>query len=172
MRTATFENLYEAMGVFAADGRLQLWNNKFRLVRGFDEEFLATHPRVDVLAEAASRQLANPARASLIADLVRAATVERQQRGGRGGFADGRHFEFAAVPLPDGNGLFTMLDISDSRRIERALRDRNEALEAADRIKTSFVATMSYELRTPLTTISGFDELLNEGYAVKLSASA
>ncbi|WP_260591503.1 sensor histidine kinase [Sphingomonas sp. TF3] len=172
VRTATFENLYEALGVFAADGRLQLWNNKFRLVWGFDEEFLATHPRVDVLAEAASRQLANPARASLIADLVRAATVERQQRGGRVGFADGRHFEFAAVPLPDGNGLFTMLDISDSRRIERALRDRNEALEAADRIKTSFVATMSYELRTPLTSISGFAEMLNEGYAGKLSASA
>ena len=172
VRTATFENLYEALGVFAADGRLQLWNNKFRLVWGFDEEFLATHPRVDVLAEAASRQLANPARASLIADLVRAATVERQQRGGRVGFADGRHFEFAAVPLPDGNVLFTMLDISDSRRIERALRDRNEALEAADRIKTSFVATMSYELRTPLTSISGFAEMLNEGYAGKLSASA
>lgn len=172
VRTATFENLYEALGVFAADGRLQLWNNKFRLVWGFEEEFLATHPRVDVLAEAASRQLANPARASLIADLVRAATVERQQRGGRVGFADGRHFEFAAVPLPDGNGLFTMLDISDSRRIERALRDRNEALEAADRIKTSFVATMSYELRTPLTSISGFAEMLNEGYAGKLTAAA
>ena len=172
VRTATFENLYEALGVFAADGRLQLWNNKFRTLWGFDEAFLATHPRVDVLSEVAARQLANPARASLIGDLVRAATVERQQRGGRVGFADGRHFEFAAVPLPDGNGLFTMLDISDSRRIERALRDRNDALEAADRIKTSFVATMSYELRTPLTSISGFAEMLNEGYAGKLTKAA
>ena len=172
VRTATFENLYEALGVFAADGRLQLWNNKFRTLWGFEEAFLATHPRVDALAEAAAPRLANPARATLIADLVRAATVERQQRGGRVGFADGRHFEFVAVPLPDGNGLFTMLDISDSRRIERALRDRNEALEAADRIKTAFVATMSYELRTPLTSISGFAEMLGEGYAGKLSPTA
>ncbi|GGA39582.1 sensor histidine kinase [Sphingomonas psychrolutea] len=172
VRTATFENLYEALGVFAADGRLQLWNNKFRIVWGFDEAFLATHPRVDALAEVAAQQLANPARAVLIGDLVRAATVERQQRGGRAAFKDGRHFEFAAVPLPDGNGLFTMLDISDSRRIETALRDRNEALEAADRIKTAFVATMSYELRTPLTSISGFAEMLNEGYAGKLSKTA
>ncbi len=172
VRTATFENLYEALGVFAADGRLQLWNDKFRQLWGFDEAFLATHPRVDVLSDVASKQLANPSRASLIGDLVRAATVERQQRGGRVAFADGRHFDFAAVPLPDGNGLFTMLDISDSRRIERALRDRNEALEAADRIKTSFVATMSYELRTPLTSISGFAEMLNEGYAGKLSKAA
>ena len=172
VRTATFENLHEALGVFAADGRLQLWNNKFRATWGFDEAFLSTHPRVDALAERAARQLSNPERAVLISDLVRAATVERQQRGGRVAFADGRHFEFAAVPLPDGNGLFTMLDISDSRRIETALRDRNEALEAADRIKTAFVATMSYELRTPLTSISGFAEMLHEGYAGKLSKAA
>jgi len=172
VRTATFDNLYEALGVFAADGRLQLWNNKFRALWGFDEAFLATHPRVDALAEAAARQLAKPARVSLIADLVRAATVERAQRGGQLEFADGRFFELAAVPLPDGNGLFTMFDISDSQRIERALRDRNEALEAADQIKTAFVANMSYELRTPLTSISGFAEMLSEGYAGKLSKDA
>jgi signal transduction histidine kinase len=172
VRTATFDNLYEALGVFAADGRLQLWNNKFRALWGFEEEFLATHPGVDALADAAARQLAKPARKSLIGDLVRASTVERQQRGGELEFGDGRFFELAAVPLPDGNGLFTMLDISDSRRIERALRDRNEALEAADRIKTAFVANMSYELRTPLTSISGFAEMLAEGYAGKLSKDA
>ncbi len=172
VRTATFDNLHEAIGVFAADGRLQLWNNKFRALWGFEETFLTTHPRVDALSDAAAPKLSNPARASLIGDLVRAATVERQQRGGRVAFADGRHFEFAAVPLPDGNGLFTMLDISDSRRIERALRDRNEALEASDQIKTAFVANMSYELRTPLTSISGFAEMLSEGYAGKLSKDA
>ncbi|MDQ2879394.1 MAG: ATP-binding protein, partial [Pseudomonadota bacterium] len=169
VRTATFDNLAEAIGVFAADGRLQLWNNKFRSLWGFDETLLSTHPRVDALAAAIGPKLSNPSRASLIGDLVRAATIERQTRGGRVSLADGRHFEFAAVPLPDGNGLFTMLDVSDSRRIEQALRDRNEALEAADRVKTAFVANMSYELRTPLTSISGFAEMLSEGYAGKLS---
>jgi signal transduction histidine kinase len=169
VRTATLENLAEAIGVFAADGRLQLWNNKFRTVWGLDEEFLAGHPRVDALVAAVSSRLVKPVRASLISDLVRAATVERQGRGGSAAFADGRHFDLAAVPLPDGNGLFTMLDVSDSRRIEHALRDRNEALVAADQVKTAFVANMSYELRTPLTSISGFAEMLSEGYAGKLS---
>ncbi len=172
VRTATFDNLFEALAVFAADGKLQLWNNRMRGVWGFEEEFLAGHPRVDTFAEAAAPKLATPNRAALIPELVRSATIERQQRGGRVAFADGRHFEFAAVPLPDGNALLTMLDISDSRRAEQALRDRANALEAADRVKTQFVANMSYELRTPLTSISGFAEMLHGGYAGKLTREA
>ncbi|HYZ48556.1 MAG TPA: ATP-binding protein, partial [Sphingomonas sp.] len=172
VRTATFDNLFEAIGVFAADGRLQLWNQKFRDVWEFDETFLATHPRVDGLAEAAGRQLANPSRAAVIRELVRVATQERKQRSGRVALRNGRHFEFAAVPLPDGNALFTMLDISDSRRIDTALRERNDALEEADRVKTAFVANMSYELRTPLTSIGGFAEMLAGGYAGDLAPTA
>lgn len=172
VRTATFDNLFEALGVFAADGRLQLWNNRFRALWGMEEEFLAGHPRVDAFAEAAATRLSTPNRAALIPELVRSATHERQQRAGRVAFADGRHFEFAAVPLPDGNALFTMLDISDSRRAEQALRDRNRALEEADRLKTQFVANMSYELKTPLTSIGGFAEMLHGGYAGKLPKEA
>jgi len=172
VRTATFDNLFEAIGVFAGDGRLQIWNNRFRQIWEFKEEFLATHPRIDALVTEGSTMLAIPSRAGVIAELVRSAAVGRTQRGGRVAFADGRHFEFAGVPLPDGNALFTMLDVSDSRRAEQALRDRNEALEAADRIKTAFVANMSYELRTPLTSIQGFAEMMGEGYAGKLPKQA
>ena len=172
VRTATFDNLFEALGVFAADGRLQLWNSRFRALWGMDEEFLAGHPRVDAFADAAAARLSTPNRSALIPELVRSATHERQQRAGRVAFADGRHFEFAAVPLPDGNALFTMLDITDSRRAEQALRDRNAGLEAADKVKTQFVANMSYELRTPLTSIGGFAEMLHGGYAGKLPKAA
>ncbi|WP_315763948.1 sensor histidine kinase [Sphingomonas sp. Y38-1Y] len=169
VRTATIENLFEAIAVFAADGRLQHWNNKFRTAFGLDETMLQGHPRVDALAKEVAPRLANPSRAALMAELVRSATAERLQRGGRVAFADGKHFEFGAVPLPDGNALLTMLDISDSRKIEQALRDRAEALEAADRVKTAFVANMSYELRTPLTSIKGFAEMLEGGYAGALT---
>ena len=172
VRTATFDNLFEAVGVFAADGRLNLWNNRFRETWGFDDAMLAGHPRVDALAQAAAAKLTTPGRATLIRDMVRSATLERKARSGRVAMKDGRHFEFAAVPLPDGNALFTMLDVTDSRRIERVLRDRADALEAADRVKTAFVANMSYELRTPLTSIGGFAEMLAKGYAGELGDSA
>jgi signal transduction histidine kinase len=85
---------------------------------------------------------------------------------------DGRQFQYAAVPLPDGNALLTMVDVTDSSRIEAALRERASALEAADKVKTDFVANVSYELRTPLTSIGGFAEMLAAGYAGELSANA
>jgi signal transduction histidine kinase len=172
VRTATFDNLFEAVGVFASDGRLNLWNNRFSDLWQFEEEQLAAHPRVDALMPLIAKKLKNPAHASLMRELVRSATVERKQRKGRVSLIDGRDFEFAAVPLPDGNALFTMLDITDARIIEQALRERNEALEDADRLKTAFVSNMSYELRTPLTSIGGFAEMLAGGYAGKLEPQA
>jgi len=121
---------------------------------------------------AMARKLVNPTAAAQIREMVRQTTNERQSSNGRVSMTDGRHFAFAAVPLPDGNALFTMVDVTDSTRIEAALRERAAALEAADRIKTDFVANMSYELRTPLTSIGGFTEMLAAGYAGKLSPTA
>ncbi len=172
VRTATLDNLFEAIGVFESNGRLSTWNNRFREVWEFEESFLVGHPRVDALAEVAASRLLNPERASLIRELVRSATVDRKQRGGRVALKSGRYFEFAAVPLPDGNALFTMLDITDSRQVENVLRERAAALEESDRIKTGFVANMSYELRTPLTSIQGFAEMLQSGMAGKISPQA
>lgn len=170
VQAATLDNLFEAVCVFAANGRLQLWNTRFTEMWGVTKSELQANPAIDQLIPLAAKALAQPGRAEKLRDFVRAATIGRSYRSGRLALRDGRHLEFAAVPLPDGNALFTMLDISDRRRIEAALRDRNEALEAADRLKSTFVANMSYELRTPLTSILGFSEMLTAGYVGALNS--
>src|SRR4029079_3524662 len=64
---------------------------------------------------------------------------------------DGSVVKCQTVPLQDGATLVTFQDITDSVNVERALRERNEALEDADKIKIDFVHHVSYELRSPLT---------------------
>jgi signal transduction histidine kinase len=71
-------------------------------------------------------------------------------------------FDCGAQPLPDGATLLTFIDMTASVNVERALTDKNEALERASRLRDEFVHHVSYELRSPLTTIIGFTQLLGD----------
>ena len=168
-RTAMLDSLFEAIAVFAPDGSMQLWNRSFAGTWGIDPERLDSHPTADELLEAISANLVKPKQSSSIGEIIRAATLDRRERAGRVEMADGRTLEFAGVPLPDGNGLLTVLDITDSQMAEKALRERNQALEEADAVKARFLANMSYEFRTPLTSIGGFAELIQSGAAGPVS---
>jgi signal transduction histidine kinase len=66
------------------------------------------------------------------------------------------------MPLPDGATMATFQDITDTMNVERVLREKNEALVAADAIKIDFVHHVSYELRSPLTNIIGFAHFLGD----------
>jgi signal transduction histidine kinase len=68
--------------------------------------------------------------------------------------------DYAVTPLPNAQTMLTFVNVTDSVRAERALIDKNEALRKADDLKNAFVQHVSYELRSPLTNIIGFAELL------------
>lgn len=164
-RTATLDSLIEALAIFAPDGSVQLWNRSFAGTWGLPADLLDTHPSAEELLAAIAKNLAKPGEVEQIGAVVRAATLDRREKEGQAALSDGRTLRFAGVPLPDGNGLLTVLDITDSQKAEKALRDRAVALEEADAVKARFLANMSYEFRTPLTTIGGFAELLKSGAA-------
>ena len=58
-----------------------------------------------------ARKLVNPTAAASVREVVRQATNGRKPASGRISLTDGRQFQFAAVPLPDGNALLTLLDV-------------------------------------------------------------
>ena len=83
--------------------------------------------------------------------------------------ADGMVLDCASLPLPDGATMLTFFDSTASANVERALKERNEALISAEKLRNDFVNHVSYELRTPLTNIIGFTQLIADGGAGPLN---
>jgi PAS domain S-box-containing protein len=54
-------------------------------------------------------------------------------------------------------------DMTELKRFEQRLQQKNVELEDASRMKSEFLANMSHELRTPLNAIIGFSEVLADG---------
>ena len=54
-------------------------------------------------------------------------------------------------------------DVTELKRYEQKLQQKNVELEDASRMKSEFLANMSHELRTPLNAIIGFSEVLRDG---------
>ncbi len=71
-----------------------------------------------------------------------------------------RIIEMRLMPMPEGGGIATYLDITAEKSVEADLRRAKEEAELASRSKTEFLANMSHELRTPLNAIIGFADIL------------
>jgi signal transduction histidine kinase len=157
----TLDNLAEGVAVFASDGRLRLANSAFARMWGLSAATLAERPHIETIS-ASSRPLHGDAPTWRALREVITAIDSRQAISGRLERRDGTVVDCTTVPLPGAATLVTFHDVTDSVNVERALRERNEALEDADKIKIDFVHHVSYELRSPLTNIIGFVHLLGD----------
>jgi signal transduction histidine kinase len=161
VQRATLDKLSDAVAVFGADGRLKLHNEAFEAFWGIAAGALQSAAEFDDVVELCISRLHNR---QFWRDLKGRITDpdprSREPWKDEMKTGEGRVVTFQSRPLPDGATLIGFADITDTRRPEEALREREAALAEAARLKSAFVGSVSYELRTPLTTIIGYSELL------------
>jgi signal transduction histidine kinase len=157
----TLDSLAEGVAVFGSNGRAQLFNPAFVKMWKLSPEALREEPHIDTV-EAWCKPLFDEAKAWRT---IREAVTSIESRTDvrlKLDRKDGSVLETMSRPLPDGATMLTFQDITDTENVERALRESNDALKAADQMKIDFVHHVSYELRAPLTTIIGFAHFLSD----------
>jgi signal transduction histidine kinase len=157
----TLDGLAEGVAVFGSNGRAQLFNPAFVRMWKLSDEALREQPHIDTV-ETWCKPLFDDAgiwrkiREAITGIENRTDMEFKLERN------DGSVLHCMSAPLPDGATMLTFQDITDTENVERALRESNDALKAADQMKIDFVHHVSYELRAPLTTIIGFAHLLGD----------
>ena len=162
VQRSTINALTEAVAVFGTNGRLTLYNPRLSALWKVPTNLLEQHPHIDLLAEAVAGAIPEDG-ATIWRELKRKIvdlTPSRTDQQGRVARADGKLIDYAVTRLPDGQSMMTFLDVTESAKFQQMLKERNDALETADRLKDAFVQNVSYELRSPLTNIIGFADLL------------
>ncbi|HUH77006.1 MAG TPA: ATP-binding protein, partial [Devosia sp.] len=158
----TINALSEAVAVFGTNGRLTLNNPRWAALWKLPLNQLGPSPHIDQIAEASGKAIPEDG-ATIWRDLKRGIidlNPTRSDQTGRITRSDGRLLDYAITRLPDGQTMMTFLDVTESASYSKVLKERNDALVAADLLKDAFVENVSYELRSPLTNIIGFAVLL------------
>ncbi len=164
---STIDNLSEGVVVFGEDGRVKLTNPSYIKMWNLSQDLLdisATPPHINDLLEETSFLYEHPDDWESLKQEIIELSHKRTPSSQTLKRSDGSVLEWSCVPLPDGATLMTYNDITDSYRAEESLRAEKDILEEVGKLKTSFLTNISYELRSPLTSIKGFTEMLMKQY--------
>ncbi len=157
----TLDHLNEAVAVFGSDGKLRLFNPALEELWSQGELVVSEGLHISKIISNWKASVSNAQALKVILGKVTGFDDTREEFEGRIELANKRTLEYSVVPLPEGQSMLTFTDITASVNFENALRERAEALEESDLLKGKFIQHVSYQLRAPLTSISGFGELLS-----------
>lgn len=170
VQKTTLDKLSEGIAVFGTDGRMKISNSAFASLWNLSAEKLKDTPRFSEVSQACLPLYHDRAFwAEMQARTTDPNPDVRRHVDGEIRRADDKVLTWLSRPLPDGATLIAWDDVTRARQAEEALIERAEALEQADRLKSEFVGHVSYQLRTPLTTISGYADLLQSNAAGELN---
>lgn len=170
VQQATLNRLSEGIAVFGTNGRLKIHNNAFVNLWRLEPENLQDEPHFNTLIDQLLPLYHDRAFwQELKARCTDPSPEVRHPVEGEITRSDDSLLRWLSKPLPDGATLIVWDDITDEHKSQKAQRERAEALETISQLKSEFVNHVSYQLRTPLTTICGFSEWLQDGGAGTLN---
>ena len=170
VQRTTLDKLREGIAVFSSDGKLTLANVSFRKMWQLDDAAMDEHRDFAALAQNLKTLYGDENFwDELWARVCDPSPEGRRETQGSIERNDGTYLTWLTRPLPDGATLVAFVDVTAHHKIEALLREKALALTEADRLKTSFLEKVSYQLRTPLNTILGYSDLLTSGFSGELS---
>ncbi|EJF97231.1 PAS-domain containing protein [Bartonella taylorii] len=157
----TLDKLSEGVVVFGTDGRLRLSNPALSKLWSLPYNLLVEGTHITQLQGHCSA-LCTGTEWNQFAKFITGFAEKRDTYSGRMDLKNEMIIDYTLVPLPNGQTMLTFVNVTDTVHVARALQEKNEALESADRLRNEFVQHVSYELRTPLTNIIGFSDILRD----------
>lgn len=167
----TIDHLHEGIAVYGSDNRLKIVNNSMMKSLGINDrtqqEMKGMH--ISEMLTYAKEKIDYGDDWDVFKVQAVSNLTDRKTKSGKTELKDGTVVMFSYIPLPDGAHMISYTDITDTCVVEKAIKEKDQAVREANRSRYEFVSSISVELREPINSVIGFSELLSREYYGKLN---
>ena len=162
----TIDHLHEGVAVYGSDNRLKIVNNTMMKIWNTDTKDTSDMKGIHLseTLEYMKDRLDygddwEEYRVSTISNLT-----DRIAKTGRLVLKGNTTILFSYIPLPDGAHMLSYTDITDTCVVEKAIKEKEQAIQEAHKLRHDFISGISIELKGPINSLMGFSGLLSKEY--------
>lgn len=149
----TLDNLYEGVVVYGSDNKVRFFNPSFLKIWDMEQQECSIGIHISNIVESMKKYLNYTDDWNFYKDNLISNLTDRIPKSGKIFRTNNSVINFSYIPLSDGAHVHSYIDVTDSWKIEKALYEKNFALEEANQIKSKFIKSISDELKNPIQKI-------------------